>query len=128
MGTATDDAGLNATQLATLKQKLLAARAELVERRSGQLRAHTGLLSEVEDQGDSAVRASQEDRLALLAESEHARLSEIDHALAKLEQGEYGLDEETGEAIGYARLAALPWARLAVATQEQHDQQRGAFS
>lgn len=123
----TNNAGLAATELASLKKKLLSARADLVEKRTDQLRDRAGLLSEVEDEGDSAVRASQEDRIALLAESEHARVAEIDHALNKLERGEYGLDEETGEPIGYPRLSVIPWARFAVGTQEEHDRQRRAL-
>ena len=125
MSDSTNEAGLTPSQLETLKQKLLAARAELGSRRAGQLRARTGLLSEVEDEADAASRANDEDRLVLLAEAEHSRLIEIDHALAKFELGEYGIDEETGEPIGHARLSVIPWARYAAETQEELDRQRG---
>ncbi len=114
-------AGLQPRQLETLKKKLLEARAQLASRRSEQLEARGELLSEVEDEADAAVRARDEDALALLSESEHARLAEIDRALAKFATGEYGLDEETGEPIEYARLSVLPWARLAARTQEEHE-------
>ncbi|HKU37460.1 MAG TPA: TraR/DksA C4-type zinc finger protein [Polyangiales bacterium] len=127
MGESTNEAGLKPTELETLKQKLLAARRELVERRAGQLRARTGLVAEVEDEGDQASRANDEDRLTLLAETEHARLGEIDHALAKFDTGEYGLDEETGEPIGYPRLAVIPWARFSASTQEELDRRRSAL-
>ena len=39
----------------------------------------------------------------------------------KFGTGEYGLDEETGEPIGFGRLSALPWARFAASTQEAHE-------
>src|SRR5262245_39789235 len=126
MSESTNEAGLQPSELETLKQKLLAARRDLVERRAEQLRARTDLVSEVEDEGDQASRANDEDRLTLLAETEHARLAEIDHALAKFDSGEYGLDEETGEPIGYRRLAAIPWARFSASTQEELDRRRGA--
>lgn len=121
MSTNATHAELSAEQLETLKQKLLDARALLANRRAAQLQARTGLVSEVEDEADSANRAGNEDALVLLAESEHARLAEIEHALGKFDTGEYGLDEETGEPIGFARLSVIPWARFGVQTQEALD-------
>jgi DnaK suppressor protein len=119
----TDEAGLTESQREALKQKLIEARTAITARRAEQLRARTGLISEVEDEADQANRAGNEDALVLLAESEHDRLFEIDHALAKFETGDYGLDEETDEPIGYARLDAVPWARYSVQTQEAQEAQ-----
>jgi len=110
--------GLDATQRDALKSKLLSARADLVARRAEQLRARLELVSEVEDEGDSSLRANTEDELVTRVESEHAQLTEIDRALEKLQAGTYGLDEETGEPIEYERLLALPWTRYSVETQE----------
>jgi DnaK suppressor protein len=45
---------------------------------------------------------------------ERPRLAEIERALAKLDEGNYGLSEETGAPIPYERLAAVPWARQAI--------------
>lgn len=118
MANTANAAGLDSTQLETLKQKLLQLRAELRSRHSGELRAREGLASEVEDEGDAAVRANNEDTLVTLAEADHARLAEIDHALAKFDDGSYGLDEESEEPIGFPRLSVLPWARFSAATQE----------
>ena len=115
---ATISNGLNATQLAGLKSKLLTARAELITRRSDQLRDGLGLGAEVEDEGDASVRANTEDELLTRVESERAQLVEIERALRKFDSGEYGLDEQTGEPIEYERLTALPWARYSVETQE----------
>jgi DnaK suppressor protein len=121
MSKPTNDAGLTANQVSELRQLLLDARVELTMRRSGQLRARTGLVSEVEDEGDAAARASDEDRLVRLADTEHRRVEEIDHALEKMETGEYGLDEDTDEPIGYARLKLIPWARFGADTQEARE-------
>jgi DnaK suppressor protein len=119
--TKTPNAGLDANQQVALKQQLLDEREELVSRRSNQLQAQTSLRSEVEDDGDAASRANNEDTLVTLAESEHDRVAEIDHALEKFETGAYGLDEETGEPIGYGRLSIVPWARYSAQTQERHE-------
>jgi len=115
---------LTEQQRAELQKQLLDAKEALTSRRSGQLRARTDLLSEVEDEGDAASRANSEDTLVSLAESEHARLAEIERALAKFSNGQYGIDEDTGEPIPFGRLAALPWARFSASTQEEHDRQR----
>jgi DnaK suppressor protein len=119
MTTTTD--GLDDAQRETLKNKLLSVRAELMTKRSGQLRDRVGLASDVEDEGDASVRANAEDEIVNLVESERTRLTEIDHALDKFDSGEYGLDEETGEPIEFDRLMVLPWARFGVATQEERE-------
>ena len=45
-----------------------------------------------------------------LTEGERAQLAQVNRALAKLEDGSYGLSDLTGEPIPVARLEALPWA------------------
>jgi DnaK suppressor protein len=119
--TQANDAGLDAEQQATLKQLLLDARTALTARRANQLQTQSSLRSEVEDDGDAALRADQEDTLLTLAESGHARLAEIDRALAKFDSGEYGLDEDSDEPIGFDRLRVIPWARFAASTQEARE-------
>jgi DnaK suppressor protein len=114
-------AGLSADQQDALKTKLLEARSHLATRRADRLRERAGLFSEVEDEADEAARAGSEDALVLLTEAEHARLREIDRALAKFDTGEYGLDEDTGEPIDVGRLSAIPWARFSAQTQEDHE-------
>ena len=121
-----DQTNLSVQQRDALRQKLLDARTALTNRRAGQLQARTLLRSEVEDEADEANRAGNEDALVLLAESEHDRLAEIDHALSKFDTGEYGLDEDTGEPIGYSRLEIIPWARYSAQTQEEHDRESRA--
>jgi len=110
---------LTSEQVDSLKQKLLALRTELAARHSAQLRASTDLRSDVEDEADAASRANHEADLVSLAESEHQRLREIERALTKLEFGTYGVDEDTGEPIGFPRLSALPWARHAAQVEER---------
>ncbi|HEY3254926.1 MAG TPA: TraR/DksA family transcriptional regulator, partial [Polyangiaceae bacterium] len=52
-----------------------------------------------------------------LASQERALLAEVEHALAKLSDGTYGISEASGEPIRYQRLRALPWARTDVDEQ-----------
>lgn len=56
-----------------------------------------------------------------LADKDFKLLREIDRALAKFDQGTYGVCEETDEPIGYRRLRARPWSRHCLAYQEQRE-------
>jgi DnaK suppressor protein len=47
-----------------------------------------------------------------LIESERTLLREIDEALARIDDGTYGVCEATGKPIGKARLKAQPWVRF----------------
>lgn len=54
------------------------------------------------------------------------RIRQIDHALTRIEDGEYGYCEVTGEEIGLKRLLARPVATMCVDVQERLE--RGAQS
>ena len=47
----------------------------------------------------------------MLSAQAHVQIAEIDHALAKLDDGTYGLCEVSGLPIPKERLEAIPWAR-----------------
>lgn len=49
-----------------------------------------------------------------LMDSERKVITEIDHALQRIEEGTYGICEVGGETIPKQRLEAIPWARLCV--------------
>jgi DnaK suppressor protein len=55
------------------------------------------------EQGDGAIFVART--------REHLR--DLEDALAKIGTGRYGLSERSGRPIGYDRLAAVPWARVA---------------
>ena len=62
--------------------------------------------------------------LALSALSaEQSALYEIDEALARIENGTYGICELSGEPISAARLNSLPWTRFSEAVEEQLERQ-----
>lgn len=52
---------------------------------------------------------------------ERKLISKIDDALRRIEMGEYGYCEETGEPIGVRRLIARPIATLSIEAQERHE-------
>jgi len=99
--------------------KLLSWREELVEE-SRETINH--LQSEVRDVGDEAERATREteNSLELRTRDRYRKLiRKIDKALIRIEEGEYGYCEETGEEIGLDRLEARPIATLCLDAQER---------
>lgn len=64
--------------------------------------------AEVEDIAEGVVE--DRDRAALI-EHDRQLLAEVEHALAKMDAGTYGISESSGRPIPFARLLAVPWAR-----------------
>ena len=74
-------------------------------------------------EADITDRASVEtDRALELRTRDRARklVSKIDQAVQRIETGQYGYCEETGEPIGLKRLEARPIATLSLEAQERH--------
>ena len=74
---------------------------------------------EAVEQQDAAAQESG--RLNAVAHSERARqrIAELQAALARIEDGSYGLCEESDEEIPFARLRAEPTTRYTVEALEQ---------
>lgn len=73
---------------------------------------------------DPNDRATQESEFSLelrTRDRERKLLRKIDSALLRIENGEYGFCEETGEEIGLRRLEARPVATLCLEAQERRE-------
>jgi DnaK suppressor protein len=73
---------------------------------------------------DLTDRASSETEKALelrTRDRQRKLIAKIDAALRRIETGEYGFCEETGEPIGLRRLEARPIATLSLEAQERHE-------
>ncbi|MEJ5208772.1 MAG: RNA polymerase-binding protein DksA [Lysobacteraceae bacterium] len=106
-------------QLEYFRQKLLTWRGELVEESKQTI---DNLREEVRDVGDDAERATREteNSLELRTRDRYRKLiGKIDKALKRVDDGEYGYCEETGEEIGLDRLEARPIATLCFDAQER---------
>ena len=112
---------MNERQLEYFRRKLLAWREDIL-RESRETLGH--LQAETENHPDLADRASSEtDRALELRTRDRQRklISKIDSAIRRIDDGSYGWCEETGEAIGLARLDARPIATLSLEAQERHE-------
>ncbi len=111
---------LTSKETLEIAELLKARRAELHAARQALLSVSpTGEPGEaVTEHGERAaqnVTTATDDARAAIEKQE---LAEIEHALAKVDAGTFGVSEESGDPIGAARLRAKPTARVTVQEQE----------
>ena len=112
---------MNERQLEYFRRKLLVWKAELQEQSAETLE---GLQDSGRNVPDIADRASEEtDRALELRTRDRQRklVSKIDAALRRIDNGEYGYCEMTGEPISLKRLDARPIATMTLEAQEKHE-------
>jgi DnaK suppressor protein len=109
------------------KKKLKFFRDRLIEERNALL----GVVSRNENHGreadqdatqDPADKASNSYTKELLfsqSTNERAILTQIEEALQRIEDDEYGVCLISGEEIPHKRLEAVPWARYTIEVQEK---------
>lgn len=90
----------------TPRDRLLARRGEILDN----LAAIENMLDDTPDQdwADRATERQGDEVLEALGLSDQAELRRIDAALARVEDGSYGICVKCGEDIAPARLEALP--------------------
>ncbi|MBW2701074.1 MAG: TraR/DksA family transcriptional regulator [Deltaproteobacteria bacterium] len=112
--------GLTANQNKDLKKILNEKRDELrrsiVQRRD---RDSSVDPSEIIEELEQASAGQHQDVALRILDKEVKLLREVERALKKFDQDEYGLCEGTMEPIGFARLKARPWARYSVMHKEE---------
>lgn len=103
-------------------------RRKLIEWKSDILKESKYTLEQLQEESlhlpDLADRASSEtDKAIELRTRDRQRklIAKIDAALRRIETGDYGYCEETGEPIGIRRLEARPIATLSLEAQERHE-------
>ena len=110
------------------RERLLGLRDELLRIREG-MSADEEDLGESEgdqvlDSGDLSQDMFTREMDASIGEQAERRLGEVDRALRKIEEGTYGLSDESGEPIPRGRLEAVPEAARTVEEQQRFEQER----
>lgn len=100
----------------------------LLEWKKSILDAAAGTLQQLQDgpirEPDLNDRASSETDWGIelrTRDRQRKLIAKIDSALRRIEEGEYGFCEVTGEPIGLGRLIARPIATMTVEAQEAHE-------
>ena len=110
------------------RERLVGLRDELVRIREG-MSADEEDLGETEgettlDSGDLSQDMFTREMDASIGEQVERRLGEVDRALQKIEDGTYGLSDDSGEPIPRGRLEAVPEALRTVEEQQRFEQER----
>ena len=112
---------MNPRQLAYFRDKLQGWKEAI-------LREAAGTLSQLQvdslREADLTDRASSETDWSIelrTRDRQRKLISKIDAALRRIEEGEYGYCEVSGEPISLARLEARPIATMTVEAQERHE-------
>ena len=112
---------MNPDQLEYFRRKLLAWKASILAESRGTIEH---IQEGTRNIPDIADRASEEtDRALELRTRDRQRklIAKIDSALRRIEEGEYGYCEVTGEPISLKRLDARPIATMSLEAQERHE-------
>ena len=111
---------LSKTFLNECKQRLIESKVDILNR----IKSSRETLSTDRVSGDSADhshRLMEENELLSFQAQWRKQLVEIEHALSRIENGQYGICEETEEPIEPSRLRAIPWTRFSVEGAEIRD-------
>ncbi len=122
-----DDEYMNDTQMAYFRRKLSILKQEILSS-AGQttenLREDTVVVP------DPADRATIEEEHALelrTRDRERKLLKKIEQSIGRIDGGDYGYCDETGEAIGIGRLLARPTATLSLEAQQRRELKQKMF-
>ena len=122
-----DSEYMNDQQIDFFRARLMAQKNDLLsnaDETTEHLREDTTIVP------DPADRATIEEEHALelrTRDRERKLLKKIQQSLARLDSGEYGYCDETGEPIGLARLLARPTATLSLEAQQRRELKQKMF-
>ena len=114
---------MSARQLAYFRKKLVDWKESILRESQDTLDT---LQNEPLREPDITDRASSETDWSIelrTRDRQRKLISKIDSALRRIEDGEYGYCEVSGEAISLGRLEARPIATMTVESQERHERQ-----
>lgn len=118
---------MNDKQLDFFRARLMQQRNDLLEN-AGETTEH--LREDTSIVPDPADRATIEEEHALelrTRDRERKLLKKISQSIARIEAGDYGFCDETGEPIGLGRLLARPTATLSLEAQQRRELKQKMF-
>jgi RNA polymerase-binding protein DksA len=122
-----NQAGLSARELEHFRELLLQKRRDLVgdmsqmEREALRSAGGSNLSNLPLHMADMGTDNYEQEFTLGLVEKDRNVLREINQALAKIQDGSYGICEGTGKPISKVRLEAQPWARYSIEFARQRE-------
>lgn len=122
-----DEPFMGPRQQEYFRKKLMRWRAEILEDASQTI---LNLQVETVKEPDIADRASTESERALelrTRDRQRKLIGKIDSAIRRIDDGNYGYCDETGEPISLKRLEARPVATMSLEAQERHERREKVY-
>jgi len=122
-----DSEYMNDVQLAAFRLKLVVLKRDILSN-AGETTEH--LREDTSVVPDPADRATIEEEHALelrTRDRERKLLKKIEQSISRIDAGDYGYCDETGEPIGVGRLLARPTATLSLEAQQRHELKQKMF-
>jgi len=122
-----DDEYMNDVQMAYFRRKLVMLKQDILNN-AGETTEH--LREDTVVVPDPADRATIEEEHALelrTRDRERKLLKKIEQSIFRIDAGDYGFCDETGEAIGVGRLLARPTATLSLEAQQRRELKQKMF-
>lgn len=111
--------------IAQQRNRLLAMRSELLGGEEDTIASERADQeehgAEAEEYEDDAQGLAQDDVNQSLRNVNDQRIGDVQRALQKIEEGSYGMSDESGDPIPKARLEVMPEAIYTVAEQERRE-------
>ena len=120
-----NQAGFSSRELDHFRDLLLGKRGEIVgdmssmEREALRTSGGSNLSTLPIHMADMGTDNYEQEFTLALVETDRKLLREINHALAKIQNGTFGICEGTGKPISKARLEVQPWARYSIEYAKQ---------
>lgn len=116
-----DEKFMNERQLEYFRRKLVAWKDELLNESKHTIEELQDSARSVPDMTDRASEESDRARELRTRDRQRKLVVKIDAALRRIQHGEYGYCEVTGDPISLKRLDARPIATMGLAAQERHE-------
>lgn len=116
-----DEPFMNDRQLAYFKQKLLDWKSDILDQSKTTIEQMQTSSLHLADPADRASSETDHSLELRTRDRQRKLINKIESALRRIENGEYGYCEDTGEPISLARLEARPTATMTLEAQERHE-------
>lgn len=124
--TAVANSLFNKDELETFRSLLLTEKENLLQKARQMVQSGNIQLdkNEMYDEIDLASATVEQNLTFKLLDRDRKLLAEIEHALLKIDTGEFGFCEGTGEPIPKRRLEVRPWCKYSVKYKEQLERRK----
>lgn len=114
--------------ISVCKHKLLTTKADLMNRAKQAANDFNQIDKASGDEIDQSAAHQEEHTFLVYQNRIKEQIMEIDFALARMQQGSYGICEETEEKIEIERLLAIPWTRLSIEGAELREKAKKKYA